>query len=110
MKLLLPSCDLVVYHGGAGCGITAVCAGTPHLGLPLTTEQAAHAHRVASAAVGIVHNGQTVTPAEIRESTRELLGDPSYWTAAEELQDEMAQRPTPAALVADLEKLALASG
>jgi UDP:flavonoid glycosyltransferase YjiC (YdhE family) len=109
LKLLLPSCDLVVYHGGAGCGMTAVCAGTPHLSLPFTPEQAAHANRVASAGVGIVHNGQLVTPAEIRESARTLLANPGYRTAAEELQDEMAQRPTPAALVADLEKLALAS-
>ncbi len=109
LKLLLPECDLVVYHGGAGCGMTAVCAGTPHLGLPFTPEQSAHARRVAAAGVGIVHNGQTVSPAEIHESARTLLADPGYLTAAEELRDEMAQRPTPAALVADLEKLAVSS-
>ncbi len=106
LKLLLPECDLVVYHGGAGCGMTAVCEGTPHLGLPFTPEQTAHARRVASAGLGIVHNGQTVTPAEIGASARELLADPGYRSAAAELRDEMAQRPTPAALVADLEKLA----
>jgi UDP:flavonoid glycosyltransferase YjiC (YdhE family) len=109
LKLLLPSCDLVVYHGGAGCGMTAVCEGTPHLSLPFTPEQTAHACRVASAGVGSVHSGQTATPAEIRESVLQLLAEPGYRVAAEDLRDEMAHRPTPAALVADLEKLALAS-
>ncbi len=109
LRTLLPDCAAVVYHGGAGCGMTAVSTGTPHLALPFTPEQSAHAKRVAAAGVGVVHNGQTVTAQEIGESMRTLLAGQSYRLAAEALRTELEERPSPAQLVDELSQLATRS-
>jgi UDP:flavonoid glycosyltransferase YjiC (YdhE family) len=106
LKALLPDCAAVVYHGGAGCGMTAVTTATPHLALPFTPEQSAHAHRLAAAGVGIVHDGRTVTPDEIGASMRKLLADDAYRVAAANLRAENNRLPAPAQLVENLEKLA----
>ncbi len=108
LALMLPRCDVVVYHGGAGCGMTAAWAGTTHLALPFTPEQTAHARRVTGSGVGIWHDGATVDTATIGASVRALLADPGYRTAATELREELRAMPTPAQLVADLEKIASA--
>lgn len=108
LRNLLPECAAVVYHGGAGCGMTAVSTATPHLALPFTPEQTAHARRVTGAGVGIMHDGKTVTAEQIAVSARHLLADPGYAAAAEALRLELDQRPSPAHLVEELEQLAAA--
>ncbi len=102
LKALLPSCDAVVYHGGAGCGMTALAAGTPQLALPFTPEQTVNARRLVSTGAGLCHPGRTVEPAVIRGSVTRLLEDPSYRTAAVALREQAAQLPTPAELVREL--------
>ncbi|MEU9111219.1 glycosyltransferase [Streptomyces sp. NPDC048483] len=106
---LLPSCDAVIYHGGAGCGMTAVAAGTPQLALPFTPEQSANAHRLVSTGAGLCHSGRTAGPAVIRDSVMRLLEDDSYRATALALREQAARLPTPAELVRELEASALAA-
>jgi len=106
LRLLLPSCDAVVYHGGAGCGMTAVACGTPQLALPFTPEQDTNAQRITAVGVGLVHDGATVSPSTVRSAVLSLLGEPSFAAAARRLQAQNSALPAPAALVQDLVALA----
>lgn len=105
MRTLLPECDAVVHHGGAGCAMTTVGAGKPQLALPFTPEQAAHAERVGAAA-GVVCDGASADRAAIRDAVEQLLSDPAYQDAASALRESMAARPSPAELVGVLERIA----
>jgi len=52
-----------------------------------------------------MHDGATVDAATIRESVQQLLTEPGFAEAAATLRAEMADRPSPAQLVTELEKL-----
>src|SRR5262249_46857975 len=49
LRLLLPRCDAVVHHGGAGSTMTAMWAGIPQLALTFASEQAVSGGRMAAA-------------------------------------------------------------
>jgi UDP:flavonoid glycosyltransferase YjiC (YdhE family) len=106
LRLLLPTCDAIVHHGGAGSVMTAVAAGVPQLGLTFGPEQDADAARLAASGAGIHITGDLVTDEGIAAAVSALLGEPAYRQAASRLRDENAARPAPAALVPLLEKLA----
>lgn len=106
LHLLLPSCDLVVHHGGGGCAMTGLAAGVPHLMLPCGLDQETIAARIAAAGAGVALPNATADVPAIRAAARRLLGDPSHRGAALRLQDEMARGPHPSELVVHLEQLA----
>ncbi|NED89460.1 DUF1205 domain-containing protein, partial [Streptomyces sp. SID11233] len=51
---LLPSCDAVIHHGGAGTAMTAVHAGVPQVILPQSPPHTEIAYRVEQAGAGVV--------------------------------------------------------
>ncbi|MFJ9447724.1 nucleotide disphospho-sugar-binding domain-containing protein [Kitasatospora sp. NPDC101235] len=106
INMLLPTCDAVVHHGGAGSVMSAVVAGVPQLAIPFEEEQHANGQRVAAAGAGIHMLGKEATVERIREHVDALLGDDSYRRGAEKLVAELAERPTPAQLVPVLEEIA----
>jgi UDP:flavonoid glycosyltransferase YjiC (YdhE family) len=106
IHLLLPHCDAVVHHGGAGTVMSSVVAGVPQLALPFETEQHANGVRVAAAGAGLQMLGKDADVTSIRASVQALLDDPSFKAAALKLQAELADRPSPAELVPELERLA----
>jgi UDP:flavonoid glycosyltransferase YjiC (YdhE family) len=106
INLLLPRCDAVVHHGGAGCVMSAVAAGTPQLAVPFESEQDANGVRVAAAGAGLRLRAKTVTGGQIRESVLRLLREPSFAENAARLRDDLARRPSPADAVAVLEEIA----
>lgn len=108
LSLLLPQCDAVVYHGGAGTGMTAAWAGLPQLALPFTAEQQLTAERITLAGSGRWQPGYQAGQAEIRDAVGMLLEEARYRERAAALSAEMAARPSPARLVEDLAELALA--
>ncbi|MCE7082457.1 nucleotide disphospho-sugar-binding domain-containing protein [Streptomyces sp. ST2-7A] len=108
LHLLLAGADLVVHHGGGGCTMTALAAGVPQLTLPLGLDQEVIADRLAAAGAARTLHCSAADATSIADSAKALLTDPAYRSAARELAREMAGNPSPAALVASLEELALA--
>ncbi|MBW5425190.1 DUF1205 domain-containing protein [Streptomyces sp. BG9H] len=106
LHLLLPGCDLVVHHGGAGCVMTSLAAGVPQLALPNGVDQPMNARRLAAAGVGRALPNPTADAASIRAEVAGMLADPSYAAAAARVRAGMTALPTPADLVPRLEKLA----
>jgi UDP:flavonoid glycosyltransferase YjiC (YdhE family) len=106
LRLLLPTCAAVVHHGGAGCVMTALAAGVPQVSVTYAIEQALAGTRIAAAGAGATLPGHLADVPAIRAAVADLLAKPGYGQAATVLRDELDQRPTPAALVDRLCRLA----
>lgn len=106
LRLLLPGCDAIVHHGGAGSVMTAVAAGVPQLALTFGAEQEADGTRLAATGAGIHLRGDRASGDAVRSAVAALLTEPSYRAAALRLRAENEERPAPAALVPVLEQLA----
>ncbi|MEU7132741.1 nucleotide disphospho-sugar-binding domain-containing protein [Streptomyces sp. NPDC046261] len=106
LHLLLPECDVIVHHGGAGCTMTALAAGTPQLILPNGWDQELMSERVAGAGAALAVHNATADAADVRSAVTRLLGDDGHRAAAARLRREMEDLPDPVALVAALEELA----
>jgi UDP:flavonoid glycosyltransferase YjiC (YdhE family) len=104
LNVVLPSCDLVVHHGGAGTSMTAAAHGLPQLVLPHFADNFAHADQLAAygaaCRVDIDATGRT-----IRAAARDLLGDDRYRRRARSLQREISAQPPPSTVVHSLEGL-----
>lgn len=108
LHVLLPTCDAVVHHGGAGCLMTAVAAGVPQLVIPTGMDQPVNAARLAASGAAISVPRPSASPSAIRDAVTSLLANASHRAAAAALRCENEDRPTPADLVPSLEKLAAA--
>lgn len=106
LDLLLPTCDAIVHHGGAGSVMTAVARGVPQLALTFGPEQDADGARLAATGAGLHLTGDRADEDAIRTAVAALLGDPAHREAARRLREENAARPVPADLVPVLERLA----
>lgn len=105
LHALLPSCDVIVHHGGAGTALTALNAGVPHLLLPHNADQPANAEVLVRRGVG-VHLDPAVAGAEEAEAALErLLTDSDIRSAAEGVRHEIAGQPPLHTVVDRLEAL-----
>ncbi|MFF0173985.1 nucleotide disphospho-sugar-binding domain-containing protein [Micromonospora profundi] len=105
LRLLLPSCAAVVHHGGSGSTLTSLWAGVPQLLPTFASEQTVTASRVAANGAAVHMLGHEANAASVRAALERLLSDDSYRAAAGRLRTQMRSQPTPADLVATLEKL-----
>jgi UDP:flavonoid glycosyltransferase YjiC (YdhE family) len=103
---LLPSCDLVLTHGGYGAVMACLSLGVPMVVLPAQADQPRNARRCADLGVGQVVGADERTPETIRAATRAVLRDPSYRANAERIRDEIYSMPGLEAAVELLERLA----
>jgi UDP:flavonoid glycosyltransferase YjiC (YdhE family) len=90
---VMPHASAMVGHGGAGTTLAALAGGVPTVFLPVFADQPINAARVAEFGAGIALE---MTPDGLRRlgaAVRELLDDPRYSGAAEEVADEMASLP-----------------
>lgn len=99
---LLPACDMVIAHGGAGTTLTALHHGLPLLLVPQLPDHSGHASRVLASGAGEVLTVAQAVPARLREETERLLGDSPHRAAAARIRKEMRDGPPPAALVPEL--------
>ncbi|MGW0534416.1 nucleotide disphospho-sugar-binding domain-containing protein [Streptomyces sp. NPDC003032] len=106
LHLLLPTCDMIIHHGGASAFMTAAAAGVPQLSLTLSDEWEVFGARMAGTGAAVVLSGLTADGAEIDRATAAMLSDADRREAAARIKEENAARPTPADLVAELEELA----
>ncbi len=102
---LLPSCDLVISHGGSGSVVGALAHGLPTLLLPLGADQTHNAERVTRLGVGLELDAAAADSKEIRDAVHALLDDPRYRQAARTIRGEIAALPGPDETVPLLEAL-----
>jgi len=102
---LLPRCDAVIAHGGAGTMLGALAHGLPLLLLPQGADQHYNAERVAAAGAGLSVAPAQATSATIARAVDTLLGDARLRVGAQRVAAEIAAMPGPDGAVAHLQAL-----
>jgi glycosyltransferase (activator-dependent family) len=112
LNQLLPTCSVLVHHGGAGTFAGAVEHGVPQLLMPSTwwSEKwygpVAMANGVEDEGAGLyVADSDWVTADRFRECLLRVLREPSFQANAARLRDRWMAVPTPNELVPTLERL-----
>ncbi len=90
---VVPTCDAVIHHGGAGSVMAATIAGVPQLGLPQMCVQYQHADRIAEVGAGLVLHPEHASVEAITASVEALLEDKCMRATVRRLQVENASRP-----------------
>lgn len=106
MNLTLPACDVVIHHGGAGTTMTAALAGVPQLITPQLVDQFTNARRISGAGAGLSLQPEELETTAVVEQCRRLLAESAFAERAADIGRANAERPTPAAVVAELEAFA----
>ncbi|MEV5341643.1 nucleotide disphospho-sugar-binding domain-containing protein [Streptomyces sp. NPDC052676] len=96
LHAVLPHCDLVVGHGGAGTILTGLTCGLPQLVVPQLIDHTFNAERFTATGAGLALTRDEAGPDGLRDAVLELLEQPSYRKAAEEVRADNERRPTPA--------------
>lgn len=99
LSTFLPSCRLLIHHGGSGTTAAPLFYGVPQLVLPSFADGPLSAQRVVDRGVGLSTDPATLTPEEVRSLTQRLLEEPRFDQAAQEVRAEMASQPSPAAVM-----------
>jgi UDP:flavonoid glycosyltransferase YjiC (YdhE family) len=107
LSALVPTCRVVVHHGGAGTTMNALVAGVPQLVLPHGADQHVNAAAVQQRGVGLSHLPEDADPATVSRSLQRLLAEPAFSQAADEVRTEIAELPPPGEMVPSLEELAV---
>lgn len=92
---ILPHVRSVISHAGSGSVLGALAHGVPMVLLAMGADQPWNAARCAALGAAISIDPVSVDPSAIQAAVRALGTDPSYRTAAESLQAEMAALPPP---------------
>jgi UDP:flavonoid glycosyltransferase YjiC (YdhE family) len=87
---LMPSCDLVVTHGGLGTTLRALAHGRPLLILPLGRDQHFNAARVEALGAGVELPASS-RPGAIAEAMARLLAEPAFRDGAREAAEAIAR-------------------
>jgi Erythromycin biosynthesis protein CIII-like, C-terminal domain/Erythromycin biosynthesis protein CIII-like, N-terminal domain len=99
LSTFLPTCALIVHHGGSGTTAAPLHYGIPQLVMPSFADNHMSAQRVVDRGVGLSHDPETVDAATVRASVEQLLGEPAFAAAAREVSAEMARQPSPSAVI-----------
>lgn len=106
LHALLPRCDAVVGHGGAGTIMTGLVNGLPQVAIPLLPDHKFNSTRLAASGAGITVERDVASPERIAQAVSAVLDESSYREAAQGMRTDIEAWPMPAALVPTLEKLA----
>jgi UDP:flavonoid glycosyltransferase YjiC (YdhE family) len=102
---LLPRCDAVLCHGGAGTTLAALSCGLPLLLTPQGADQFVTADACAHAGVARVLRPDEHTATAIGDAIRTILGESTERAAARALRNEIDAMPPPSAAVEHLQEL-----
>ncbi|MDL4815422.1 nucleotide disphospho-sugar-binding domain-containing protein [Actinomadura opuntiae] len=105
LNLLLPSCDLIIHHGGGGTMLTAAYHGVPQITVPKIFDQAFCARQLAGTGAGVSLEPGEADRDSMKAAAASALAGGGQADAARRLRDEMLAQPAPAAMVAGLEGL-----
>lgn len=110
LHALLPHCDAIVHHGGAGTWGTALHYAVPQVIVPEIWDAPLKARMLADTGAGLTEPVGGLTTESLREAVRRVLTEPEFSEAARRLRAEMEDQPGPAELAAELQRLVLRSG
>lgn len=106
LHLVLPSCAVMIQHGGAGTMLTALDCGVPQLILPRVSDEHFNGERLAVTGAGTwLDDPDSGT---LRDTVGELVGDRRWRESAMLVRESMHRMPVPATVVDSL--VALATG
>ncbi|MEV0918379.1 activator-dependent family glycosyltransferase [Streptomyces sp. NPDC049967] len=107
LHALLPSCSLLIHHGGFGSYANALVHGVPQL--TVTTPVADQLYRGAGLeqqGAGLLLPHDQAAPDAVQDRVARILADPDFLDNAARLRDEALSRPAPSEVVPVLEQLA----
>ena len=104
LSAVLPTCRLIIHHGGSGTTAAPLHFGVPQLVLPSFADNPLSAERVSERGVGLSHDPTTLDVETVRALVLRLLEEPSFREAAGEVAAEMAQQPSPATIIGRVER------
>jgi UDP:flavonoid glycosyltransferase YjiC (YdhE family) len=99
LSMILPSCSLIIHHGGSGSAAAPLFYGVPQLVLPAFADNFMSADRVADRGVGLRCDAATTDAATTRTLIERLLTEPAFAKAAAEVRAEIAAQPSPSAII-----------
>ncbi|MQS05729.1 glycosyltransferase [Streptomyces alkaliphilus] len=100
LRALLDRCDAIVHHGGSGTVLSSFAAGVPQVSLPMPgTVNVSNARTVTARGAGPTLDIDASGPGEVVAALTEVLHDPAPRRAAQDVAEEMAAMPSPAAVV-----------
>lgn len=99
LSALLPTCSLIIHHGGSGTTAAPMFYGVAQLVLPSFADNPMSAERVEARGIGVKHDPDTVDTITLRASIAQLLQDHDFTAAAGDVAAEMAAQPSPATVI-----------
>ncbi|MGX1027373.1 UDP:flavonoid glycosyltransferase YjiC (YdhE family) [Streptomyces ambofaciens] len=109
LNAIMPTCDAVVHHGGAGTIMTAAYYGVPQLGVAATRDVQTCCARLAATGAGIAVNREDATVDALASAVSSLLTSDRIAAAATALRGEVLAQPSPAEVTDRLAVLAAGS-
>ncbi|MBR7836898.1 glycosyltransferase family 1 protein [Actinospica durhamensis] len=110
---ILPTCDLVIAHGGSGTLIGALAHGLPSILFPLGADQPHNAERCVALGTARELDPMAFTPKDVADAILELTGEETgapYHRAARAAQAEINALPGPNDALAMIERLVSSPG
>ncbi|MFC4116902.1 nucleotide disphospho-sugar-binding domain-containing protein [Nonomuraea zeae] len=104
LNLLLPTCDAIVHHGGAGTMLTAAYHGVPQVIVAPVPDQSFNADLLADTGAGVSLKAESADAGDIESGVAKVLFDDRTRDAAALLRQEMLAQPSPAQVVTTLEE------
>jgi UDP:flavonoid glycosyltransferase YjiC (YdhE family) len=90
---LLPSCSVVVHHGGAGTTFGALAHGVPQVILPQGADNYEHAAMCERAGTAITLRPEMLSPANLAAAVRRVEHTADYAAASRRCAEEIAAMP-----------------
>ena len=91
---LLPWCQAVVSHGGAGTVLGALTHGLPQLVLPQGADHFVNACAITRRGVGLMMGPESEARQGLTQLAMQLLREPRWRAAAQDVADEVAAMPS----------------
>ncbi|SOD66876.1 L-2-deoxyfucosyltransferase/tylactone mycaminosyltransferase [Streptomyces zhaozhouensis] len=108
---VLPSCSAIIHHGGGGTTTNALLHGTPQIIVPgWLWDEKSVAEALEEQGAGLCIEPPEFTAESLKAGLRRLLEEPGFREQAARLREELRSRPSPAAVVPQLEALAAKGG
>lgn len=105
MDVVLPTCDLIVHHSGTMTALNALHAGVPQLIIPQESRFIDWAQMLSTRGVAITLPPGEDTPDAVAKAAQDLLTNPAYLDQAHALSREIAEMPSPVAVLDVLSRL-----
>ena len=105
---VIEECSLVVSHGGAGIMLSSLAYGIPQLLIPQMADQFKNAADCERTGAALVLDRSAVTVESVQDCATQLLDSVALRSAAQRIQSEISEMPSPSEVVDTLSREAVA--